>query len=56
MAVSFDPGVGEGEVGEAAKLAVGEVERQIPGTPEQIAVRKLHLTKHTLALAVAETA
>ena len=36
-------------------MAVGEVEGGVPGPPPQVAVRQLHLAKHTLALAVAQT-
>ena len=36
--IAFDPGIGESEVRQATELAVGDVERKIPGTSEQVAV------------------
>ena len=56
MAVALDPGIGEVQVGQAAVLAIGHVEADVPGATEEVAVLQLHLTEHTLALAVAETA
>ena len=56
MAVAVDPGVGEVDVGQRPVLPIGDVQAQIPGAAEQVGVLQLHLTEHTLALAVPETA
>ena len=53
---SPDPGIGEIEIGQTAVLAVGDVQAGIPGPAQQVGVLHLHLTEHTLALAVSKAA
>ena len=56
MVIPLDPGIGEREIGKTAELSVGEVQRDVPGPPEQVAVGELELTEDALALAVTQTA
>ena len=56
MRVTFDPRVGECEIGKSPELPVGEVEGEIPRTPEQVGVSELHLAENALTLAVAQAA
>jgi len=56
VAVAVDPGVSEVEVGQCPVLPISHIQAQIPGSAEQVGVLQLHLTEHTLALAVPETA
>ena len=56
VGITVDPGIGEIEIGQTAVLAVGDVQSGIPGPAQQVGVLHLHLTEHTLALAVSEAA
>ena len=52
--ISFDPGIGEGDIGQSPELPVGKAGGHIPGTTPEITILNLNLSEHPLALAITQ--